>query len=190
MIISLEDMHQQYLFNLFLYEGEYVYVAGIVDQNKVLIQVLATSKLKYVRFNPDDFKVVKKRLGYVNTGVFAIYLTRKSVRQYGLSLNHRNVTWIMRDEHFSESEHELIRVATQRINNVYMYKCLTESYPTFKEALVMVSQGKARHVAFDKQFAIDNSMVIYYKGCYVGKFKDGNIKLKKGYEHLQSVMGV
>ena len=188
MKLSIEDIRQQYQHNLFYYGDAIIYVVEIATKNRIMIQDISTSKLKYVPFDMKKFKPVLDRLGYCNTGTFAFFIKRVSVRQYGISLNRRNIRWLHKDEIFSNEEFDIAHRAVSTVNHPFIEITLRGEYPTFKEAAQAVKEGKAKSVAFDRQFSLDHRGRVYYRGSYCGSHNFEEITMEKGKEHLIKVI--
>lgn len=188
MRLTVEDIRQQYQYNLFYYEDAVIYVAEVLTKNKFLIQDITTSKLKYVPFEIEKFKPILDRLGYCNTGTFAFFITRVSVRQYGISLNKRNIRWLNRDERFSHEEFDIVHRVISAVNHPFIEITLKGDYPTFKEAAEYVKEGKAKSVAFDRQFSLDARGSVYYRSEFCGVHDFETITMTEGKEHLIKVI--
>lgn len=188
MELSIEDIRQQYQSNLFYYDDSIIYVAEVLTKNRIMIQDITTSKLKYVPFDIEKFKPILDRLGYCNTGTFAFFITRVSVRQYGISLNRRNIRWLNKDERFSNEEFDIVHRVVSTVNHPFIEIALKGDYPTFKEAAEYVKEGKAKSVAFDRQFSLDHRGRVYYRGAYCGSHDYETLTMEKGKEHLIKVI--
>jgi len=165
-VLSLDDIIQQYMNNVVVYKGKLVKVVDVKGDKTVKIKDLESQKQAVVGFNLKDFRPPKERLGMVNVADSVIHLSRIPVRKMEIGLNGKNLkmTYLgcpypqgLRETQTMLKGYDLPEVADTYFNR----------YPVFPKAFkkAIDSQGTC---AFDRQFAVDFNGNIYYKQMAVG----------------------
>lgn len=185
------DVHQLYSETVCRYKGAPIRVMEINRDLMVTIMLLRHGKLAQVKFEQELFGPPLGRIGFVNEGVHAFYVTRQPVRRYQVGLNRGNVKYHhlpMADRKKAERDYNV----AQKMNTKSWAKALDNEYPSLAEALRIATEHKGT-VAFDKQFAVDGERNIYYKTNKVGTIPPRMSTVKrvvflKGYEHLDTLL--
>lgn len=190
--LSYEDVCQMYTGSVLNYKGNLVYVEDAYqnDDNKVCLQIqnLSTRRVQHVTFVREEFKT-PGRIGYVNHGRAAWFLSRTPGRMFKIGLTNQNVK-ITPTEGFG-IRHPAVRITSESLQAAH-----DNEYPSLYKAWCAVKdeQGEAGAVkAFDHQFAICNNRNIYYKGKRVGSIPKGNVRKSNiiwnpGFEFLENVI--
>lgn len=178
--MEYEDVIQLYKSTIISYEGEPLYVAEC-EKEQLVTRTLASNGREYklIPVNTDKIKSVG-RIGYINDGGIAKFVKRFPKRLFtvGVNANNLNVSGGLRlPPLFSKCIHD----------------ALFNNYPTLFAAWKVVKNNEAVSVAFDKQFAIDITRTIYYKGRAVGHIPKGyvrkqNIVWFKGFEYCEFLL--
>ena len=150
-------------------DGEAVCVDTVNDDMECLVEFIDSGELRTVPLNGLDLSPIK--LGYVNTIGNCVYMQRIPRRDdWRQGLRDNNVTY-----------GGLLRSGVVQI--------LKGTYPSLDEAAKRSEEEEYR-VAFSKEFCIDYVGNLRYKGRpSVGKYKDGEVVLKKNFLHLEQVLG-
>lgn len=172
--ISIEDIFQLYNGSVCLYKGEPVKVVEILGRNEIVLRSLEFSKKFSVKFSFDYFSAPIGRIGFVNHGNLAVYVTRRPLRQWAVGLKNSNIKCRL----------PLIKVDIEHLDKLKairdvgkmelkaMAMSLKNNYPSFADALKLAVNKKGVF-AFDKQFAVDYERNIYYKTRHVGRVPRG-----------------
>ena len=190
--LSYDDVYQMYSHSVLNYKGKLVYVEDVYrnDDNKTCLKVydLTTRLPKHVMFDRGEFKT-PGRIGYVNHGKAAWFLSRTPGRMFKVGLTNQNVR-IAPTGGFGKY-YPSVRITSEGLQAAH-----DNEYPSLYKAWCAVKdeQEKAGAVkAFDHQFAICNSRFIYYKGKRVGSIPKGNVRKSNivwnpGFEFLENVI--
>lgn len=185
------DVHQLYSDTVCRYKDAPVRVMEINRDLMVTIMLLRHGKTAVVKFEQDLFGPPLGRIGFVNEGVHAFYVTRQPVRRFQVGLNRGNVKYHylpMIDRKKAERDYNV----AYRMNTKAWAKALDNEYPSLAEALRIATEHNGT-VAFDKQFAVDGERNIYYKTNKVGYIPPRMSTVKRvvfnlGYEHLDTLL--
>lgn len=115
------------------------------------------------------------RLGYVQVGAKAIYLTRGPRRQYQVGWSENNVRgWNL--------------TAFKRLGTKFRDN-LMGVYPKYSEALQLSINDEDGEYAFDRMFAIcRGGGVLSYKGTQIARIRDGEVNLRDyNVDHLEEL---
>lgn len=189
--VSHADLRTLFEGNLVAYQGRPIKVraisaAGSLQALDLEDQKLVTiTKNKLVHLTP-----IFQRLGMVNFDGYAVFLQRDPVRKYGLGANTNNVTCMLPD---IDGYPRGIRERLLALDSMAVFECLSNIYPTLKEAIATVKEF-GRSCAFDKQFAVDRHMRVHYKYKCVGSVnRDAKNKtdiiFEQGFSHLVYALG-
>lgn len=195
-VISAADARTMYEDTVCEYNGSLVSVISVENDMQVLMRELSTSKLKSAKFSTDKFKApVNGRLGYVNFGTVAAFYVRRPRRVYKNGFHQRNLEFIRGAFKYSRGEEEVVVRSIQgTILDPGFESTYRNIYPSFKEAQDLLQKG-ARLVAFDRQFALDNKGLVYYKAGVVGKLprlggmEEKDILWNDEYESIRGLIG-
>ncbi len=190
--LSYQDVSQQYLNNLVEYKGSIVYVTRVFEDKRVKIFFLDSRLTETVQFELGHFSVIKKRLGMVNVCDAVIFLSRIPVRKMGIGLNKGNIQTDLLPINYPQGKADTVYLI-QSLTYEGILKTLTNTYPSFKQALNKVKKDKPATVAFDRQFAVDSDGAIYYKTQFVGSLPEGKtltseIVFHKDAQHLSILL--
>lgn len=198
--ISIEDIRQQYLEGICLYEGEPVYVLSVNADRKTAIRYLCTAEKKTVEFSMEKFASPAVRLGMLNTEYGAVYVRRTPVRNMSVSVNRNNI----RIDRLPDVEYMgdggpgagwgVAHQSASRLSSIEWGQMIKGDYPDFRTCIEFVKDFDTA-IAFDRQFAIDQKFQIFYKHIgVVGNLPKNcrsieRIVFKKEYEHLNLLIG-
>lgn len=190
--ILQEDIGQLFGKCLILYDGE----LSFVEEAGRVVRVFSLEKQvsKVVDFDEKKFKILNKRIGYVNTQAgLACYLYRNPVRRWSISYSTADRNYGLHPAS-SIPVRGAEKIAFGNVNRLIdagIFLSYKGEYPTLKQAAKVLTKYGLRSAAFDKQFAIERSgaeLKIWYRTEIVGtcpiknpsiediKFNDG-----KGY---------
>lgn len=185
--ISVRDLRTMYRSSLVMWKGIPVYVLDISDNYIFSVFCLKAQKTKNLVWKPENFTAPTVRIGYVNLGTNCIYCHRVPSRRYKVGLSTENVKVIVTSHPINDSEYDIAHYITSRLRSPQLYKALVGDYPSIHEAFSDAVENKGV-VAFDKQFAVDFNMKIYFKGHKVGSYKMGDVEFDEGKEHLRRAL--
>lgn len=161
-------------------DGVPVYIMGVQDiydkataSYKALMMVLSTGEQYEAPLATLNMEA--PRVGFVNHGGVAVYAYRRPVRKYHQGLHMEQLTSKERGRDLPP------------LHNTSWVATYTNTYPSFKEALVKLKEAKTRSVAFARDFAvgyIDKVLVLKYQDDIVGRVQDGVPVLDAKYHFL------
>lgn len=189
--LHYDDVRQQYN-DCIVLKGNEPVMLKVVDHDGagtiVRVTVLRTGKNDTEVFKQANFRSPAVRLGFMNVKKTCIHVSRLPVRKMQVGINLQNVrfTQLPNDEDYAA-----LKIA-QRMGAEFR-NTIVGDYPTFDKAMKLVLEDH-HAVAFDRQFAVDNELNVYYKGLRVGTVgknvrNSDNIAFKAGYEHLAILIG-
>ena len=188
--ILYDDMHTLYLGGVCMYKGIPVKVMNITrKEGKPMFELLylELQKKGTVVFKMDDFGPPIGRIGFVNHGNAAFYVTRRPSRQWAIGLKSSNVRVKCTQSIFLKGVDQFNREVSKMELKTLAHSMLGK-YPKFEEALAQAIETKGVY-AFDRQFAIDHEKTIFYKTNPVGKLKRGKklqyVEFNPGFEYLE-----
>lgn len=163
--LSLNDIEQLYVGSICKFRDEVVRVNSVNQDRDVTITLLQYNKKARVHFNREDFTPTRGRIGFVNEGGHALYVTRQPVRRYSVGITSYNISIKCLPNYRVPS----MKAADSllRLNTKPWSQALKNEYPTLSEA-IQIAKDTQGSCAFDKQFAVDKNRVIYFKTQAVG----------------------
>jgi len=177
--MDYDDIVRDFVGCVVMYQDKPVYINEVSRDCKTVIYTdLLTQNLAREDLDIARFLKPIARIGYFNIGRYAFFAQRTPIRKFYMGLNPRNVSVQHIIETGDAERHKAQQLATKEVA-----EALLNHYPTLKQALKQCVELKGS-CAFDKQFAVDYRMNVYYKTNPVGKVKDGNIEFKEEYKHL------
>ena len=170
-------------------EKLWYYVNGVSDDRTALCLDMETQKIKRIPFEEDKWRAPTSRLGYLNIGDVCIYVSRHAVRKYKQGISRDCVEFSIGDMRLAPGDEDAVGAVVKTLGSEPFMSCLKGEYPSFTEAVQRVQAG-ARCLAFDRQFAVDASLKVYYKGKWVGKVNadQTGIAFKDKFKYLQRVV--
>jgi len=191
--ISLEDAIRDYTGCIMDYRGATILVSKIEPGFIATVYNLADLKLHRIPFSVDEFRPVKRRLGYVNFGSVAAYIFRRPARCLKISLHPDNIGIEWGAFNYLEGEKKAIRTEVQDLRTSALLPTFDNQYPSFTSCIQDVKAKKARLLAFDRQFAVSYKNGVYYKGNLAGVWDEKNptldgVKFDQGYEYLKEII--
>lgn len=185
--ILIDDYPQIFRESVLLLDGKPYYILGFYKTEAKCLNVGSQVVSKI------DFKEIKDittpNLGYVNFNGSCYYRVRFAYRRFkhGLSKEASNLQYNSR---FINGAHEL-----QDKSQIAFCKDIWASpnfqsylniYPTIEHILDSFEEPDVYCLAFDRQFAINRSFEILYKGKFVGYYNLGtkSIVFKEEYSNL------
>lgn len=190
--LNYDDVCQMYADCVLNHKGSLVYVEDVyhngADEIYLKVQTLTTGHTQHVKFDRGEFKA-PGRIGYVNHGKFAWFLSRIPGRMFKIGLTMRNVKIIPSEGVRIHYPDRLIRSAGLQAAHDNEYPSLYKAWCAVKGEQIEMSAV----TAFDHQFAICNKRFIYYKGKRVGSVPKGNVRKTNivwnpGFEFLENVI--
>lgn len=114
----------------------------------------------YTKIDVDDIDLVPVKLGCVNYKNRVYWTSRQPIRDWKQGLTTKNIKGIK--------------------ENIYLFKPLYYTikgiYPSFEECLPKVGEDARRAKAFSRNFHIENSGNIFYKGRIAGSVVNGSVE--------------
>lgn len=189
--LALNDIIQLYHDSICMYKGHPVRVVVIDPDANVTLIYLRQDKKAKVKFERELFGPPLGRIGFVNEGIHAFYVTRQPIRRYQIGLNRGNIGIKGipgRDPRAYKRDYDVCA----RMSTKAWGKALDNDYPTLVAALRIATEHQGS-VAFDKQFAVDADRCIYYKDKVVGSIPPRMSTVKRivfnaGYEYLDTLL--
>jgi hypothetical protein len=195
--ISLDDLRTMHKDTLVRYKGYLVYIVDFVSAKRVEILHLNTGDYMVVPFNTKCFDFSPIRIGYVNHRGVALYVTRSPVRQYKQGMSPQNIKVSLPDgirintdykRSMAQSAYDEIR----SLKDVAICFNLDGEYPSVADVIASLTNSEEVLIrAFDKQFAIDSSLNLYYKTEKVGRVVSTNpieFKFNPDKEYLRELL--
>lgn len=191
--ISREDIHQQYINTLFLYDGAPVFGVDLEGKDKdITVFDLTEQQHKVVPFT---FKKVAPppRIGFVNTEGECVYLSRIPSRRMAVGIKSDTLEVKIRDGFIGDAR--AISKRLSRLRSVEIANAIKNKYPTLYQACQAVRNGDAA-AAFDRQFCVTAGFNLVYKTKFVGyvdppvrgKFDIERLRFNPEFAHLNSLL--
>jgi hypothetical protein len=196
-VISLEDLRTIHKDTLVRYKGCLVYIVDFVSAKRVEILHLDTRKHSIVQFNTQYFDFSPIRIGYVNYRGVALYITRSPIRQYKQGISPYNIKVSLPNNIRLNTDYKksMVQSAFDEIKclkDVALLLHIDGNYPSIEDAISSVIGSEDVVLkAFDKQFAIDSLLNLYYKTDKVGAVVTTNpvsFKFDKDKEYLRELL--
>lgn len=189
--LALNDAIQLYHDTICMYKGQPVRVVSIDVDFNVLLIYLRQDKRTKVKFEHELFGPPLGRIGFVNEGVHAFYITRQPIRRYQVGISRGNIQ-ARGVPGNSLQAFRRDQDACRRMSSKAWGKALDNDYPTLVAAMRIASEHNGS-VAFNKQFAVDFNRFIYYRDKRVGYIPPRmstvkRITFDKGYEYLDTLL--
>lgn len=190
---NLDDVNTKFAGTICYYEGVPVYVkAALYDDEpgKFTLQINALNqKTKIIKLDDKAFNYKDYNIGYVNSGVQAVWWFRKPIKQYRQGLKKDQMSVIV--PNLYNPELDMSFSFGKPVVNM-----LENSYPSMKDITDHIRNGEAVSIAFHKDFAIawdklHNDFIIEYRGKAVGVGLDPEIKsfrLIAEHQHLTEAL--
>lgn len=164
-------------------------VFGEFDNLLVTFKVIKTGKMVVEECLDENFQLKTPQLGYVNVKGHAVYLSRipRRIMKGGVcSQNIDTKVAYSKPELFSKDQ--LGRWAKGfPPESVPMFE---GKYPSYDECVAQIKEGKAFHIAFDRQFSICSNGSAYYCGQHkVGTWDEKGINFLPEYAYLDIMIG-
>lgn len=195
-VLNIEDINQQYLNGISMYNGVPVFVLSVNDRKNVAIQYLDTGKRQSVPFSLETFSPPNLRLGMLNTEYGAVYVKRNPVRRMSVCIDRNNtqLSPLYLCEYMGNGWGHA-QQAAHKMNTPEWGHMISGDYPDFRTCIEFVKDFDTA-VAFDRQFAIDSKFNILYKDVdgIVGKLPKNcrtidRIQFDKKWEYLNFLLG-
>lgn len=181
--ISIADAKMMYQESLILRKGIPVFIRHINEEGMVHAWNLVSQKFLRFRFKQSDLAPPSFRLGYINLGTNCFYLNRVPSRVYKVGISSQNLSRKRTDHPLLRAEEMEARAIMSTLSSVSLYKTIKGVYPSLQEAY-RNAKDNSGCVAFDRQFAVDASGFIYFKGTHVGKYLGEDISFDRPYSYL------
>ena len=143
-----------------------------------------------------DFREIKSvkipNTGYYNHRGVCLYLMRMPCRRYKHGLSRENITCLVPEgyevDDLSRSKMKNAHDLVSSLQSKSHYNLYMNIYPTLEETIALL-QDNAYIIAFDRQFAVDRELSVYYKNGKVGNItKAGGVSFFKKYQHLKAAL--
>lgn len=190
--LSLADARTLYQGCLVWYKGGPAKIARINDDWRVRYRNLDTMEMKEAAFKQQEFGILP-RLGFVNSHGACTYLMRTTARRYqqGLTTATLEIRKLPRELYRERYEEAMLQF--QNMESLELGRCIRGEYPSLRTALRFVKEfGGA--MAFDRQFALAEGNLIYYRDKVVGTLPRGcstieRIEFDPAYAGLENLIG-
>jgi hypothetical protein len=161
------DLKTFYQGTVAMYRGRPVLVERINPDRVFKMKDLITNEFYVAPYDPRTISSSVNRLGMVNRNGVAYYLQRIPARRWQMGINSSNTTYkTLKNVDYRSAglnNNSLSECATSEVAQTLM-----NDYPSFKDALSTVKTFGGV-VAFDRQFAVDDTRRIHYKNQVVGR---------------------
>lgn len=191
--ISYEDARTLFEGCVINYQGTPCKVTRINEELVARLRNIQNGRSTDVKVKVTEFCNPLPRLGFMNHSSNGVaYVERKPVRRYQAGLNANNIRVGFPDIRYPDGA-DVVNRAVLGMECVEFSDMLLNQYPSFKEAIASVKEFGGS-VAFDRQFAIDEGLNIYWKIHRVGSIPKNcstveRIEFKKEYEELYNLIG-
>lgn len=191
--LELHDIIQLFQGVLVRYKDSVVKVEDVLGDKRLLVFDLATQRRKHINFNLEELSAPIGRIGFVNHGNWAFYVTRRPLRRYNAGLIKNNIKIDAVD--YPNPARLQLRVAGEEVSNLKLRTVLNSingEYPSLEEALQKAKDSNGVY-AFDRQFAITYDRNILFRTQFVGILpprttKKERIVFKQEFEHLDLLL--
>lgn len=194
---TVEEANMRLSSTVVLYEGEPVYITEVrqlnEDDAKNEIYRVYSTPLPYRRDARAERKLISSgkfdlspfRMGFMNFGGHAYYLSRNTARQNRQGLSERSLTIV------GPPDQPPIRLSNI-ISEQEFVDMIKGKYPSMEEAVKMLQQPEYNAVAVSREYALkkdtdlDGLIILYHKDAKVG-FMAGtkSFKLSKKFHFLK-----
>jgi len=171
--VSVQDLRTFYQGCVVMIDGQPSLVTRINEDRKVQYKNLTTQLMGVILYDENRIKSPNARLGMVNINGVAVYLMRRTIRRYMMGLSQENTI----AQSLKHVDYRNVGLNPDMLGNVATAEVaatLLGKFPSFKEALAQVKTFGGV-VAFDRQFAINEQRIIYYKNNPVGVLPVGDV---------------
>lgn len=165
--IPLADLLRDFLNCVVMYKNSPVFILAVSAARTVRLKHLISQKIEEVKFSLDLFEAPLRRLGFVNSGLSCVYITRIPVRKYYMGISQNNISIQPIAEYDEARAYEVFQRDCKRLQIPEIGNSLLNNYPSLEDALKTLREFKGA-IAFDKQFAVSYRGRIYYKTELVG----------------------
>jgi hypothetical protein len=181
---SLEDLNQMFGGCLVIYKNKPYWFTRFNNQKTVQAFDLSTQRNVVLEgVNYQDVKAPGRCFGYVNISDFVLYLARNPIRRYKVGA-YREAMRFEAPERYNDAHHVRGYANVVALTAPEVCDTIFNRYPDIPTIRTML-EGGSRIVAFDRQFAIDYKLVVYYKNKPVGKLdKNNQVVFDKDFKHL------
>lgn len=186
--MSIEDINSRFKDSLIMYNNKPSYVKRVGNNGDCILLDLITQKQETVPFKLDKFNSPVRRVGMVNIEGSVVYAERIPIRRFKVGLSYENFHVSTLDGVTYPARAAQTRDKVRTLQCVELGEALMDKYPSLSACLKHLKQFPGA-MAFDKQFAVSDAGLVFYKKAHVGsigfKAKSVNdIEWRKGYEHL------
>jgi hypothetical protein len=191
--MPLADLIRDFINCVVMYKNSPVYILAVSPRKLVKMQHLISQKIEEVPFKLDLFNAPTRRIGFVNSGLSCVYISRIPVRKYFMGLSKYNVEVMSLAEYDDANNYRQFVNECGGLKSTAVGNALLNIYPSFTEVMKTLAEFKGV-IAFDKQFAVSHTKRVYYKSSYVGDVKRNaktidDIVWKAGNHHLILLLG-
>ncbi len=161
---SVDDLVQIFAETVVRYKQQPVYIQTVRANKRLKVLQLDTmSVLDDIPVSDANFDFAPVPLGFCNHKENAFYLSREPRRQYKQGLNPKNL-----------NVYQILPVPRDVVQEIAMCKgrslshCIQGLYPDLKQAIKCVLEKDYKSIAFDRRWAIDENLSLYFKRNKVG----------------------
>lgn len=191
--LELHDIIQLFQGVLVRYKDSVIKVEDVMGDKRMMVFDLSTQRRKHINFNLDELSAPIGRIGFVNHGNWAFYVTRRPLRRYNAGLIKNNIKIDPVD--CPNPARINTRVPAEEVSNLKLRTVLNSingEYPSLAEALEKAKDSNGVY-AFDRQFAVTYDRNIYFRTQFVGLLpprttKKERIVFKQEFEHLDLLL--
>lgn len=174
---SIEDIRMMFDNTIVMYGGWPVRVLSCdtVDRVHVLnTRSLSTGADRTVPVTHKMFDFTPVSLGMVNSDKTCLFLARRALRRYKQGLSRESMLY----KNITDPTDAFLnlRDAIRGLESKFLVNCIKGRYPSLPETLEMVNKG-VESQAFNRVFAIDSEMNLYFKHNKVGMIDSDNGKI-------------
>lgn len=184
--MSVNDINQKFVDSVVMFKKKPVYVKACNNKKEIKFLDLLSQRVETAEFDDKLFLPPAMRVGFVNLDGSVVYVSRLPMRRYSLGLT----TETLRIDHlptfYPEGRGKCVE-EFRKLTRIELADALLNKYPTFRNALKLVRQFEGC-VAFDKQFAVDSRMDLFYKANIVGKVRADKIVFDSNHKHLELLL--
>lgn len=182
--IAVADIEQRYAKSVVMYKRKPVKVQKINANGDMRILDLFSQREETVPFSLKDFTPPALRIGFVNVKGSVVYVTRQPIRRYKVGLSSENTRVELLGVHYPDGQHETL-CKVHELECIELADALLNKYPSKRKCVNHLLQFRGA-MAFDKQFAIDNRMGVWYKREEVGTIDPHTLNITFGdsFKHL------
>lgn len=189
--LSLEDVTTIYGSSLFIRKGRLVKVRE-VKMGDAGVEVkffdLRSRRCTTVPFVQEEFKTPMKRLGFINYNKCALYVVRAPLRMYKGGIAFNNVE--IRYPSFPGISGGALREALQgmqELDSPALLAAYDNDYPSIQKAGELAKEWGGC-CAFDKQFAVGATGILFYKDNAVGVVVNDKPVFTSDKEYLKTLL--